>query len=207
MRKLVLPVELSQIYYDPDVWSFSSTHFSLPLIAVCVVAVGLGIWAFKSRQVTLPVILLALSLIPPLVGVSIFPRHDLVHNRYLYLPSAAACMLFSLALRKATDPGMKFIKAKSVTVIVFAFSLALIFPIRSEEEPYHDNIALFSRSVERAPQSAMGSPPVTSSDRVQREQAAAANAQRQVEIRRDTDKMAELTEELKEYLAKNDHGR
>jgi hypothetical protein len=51
----------------------------------------------------------------------------------------------------------------------------------------------------------MGSPPVTSSDRVQREQAAAANAQRQVEIRRDTDKMAELTEELKEYLAKNDH--
>jgi len=155
LRKLVLPVELSQIYYDPDAWSFSSTHFFLPLIAVCVVAVGLGIWAFKSRQVTLPVILLALSLIPPLVGVSIFPRHDLVHNRYLYLPSAGACMLFSLALRKATDPGMKFIKAKAVTVIVFAFSVVLIFPIRSEEEPYHDNVDLFTRSVERAPQSAM----------------------------------------------------
>ena len=50
----------------------------------------------------------------------------------------------------------------------------------------------------------MGSPPVTPNDPIQRQQAIAANAQRQVEIRRDTDKMAELTQELKEYLAKND---
>ena len=50
----------------------------------------------------------------------------------------------------------------------------------------------------------MGSPPVAPNDPVQRQQAAAANAQRQVDIRRDTDKMAELTQELKEYLAKNE---
>ena len=50
----------------------------------------------------------------------------------------------------------------------------------------------------------MGSPPVTPNDPVQRQQAAAANAQRQVDIRRDMDKMAELTQELKDYLAKND---
>lgn len=51
-----------------------------------------------------------------------------------------------------------------------------------------------------------GAPPVTSSEDVQRQQAIAANEQRQVEIRRDTDKMAELTQELKEYLAKTDPG-
>ena len=50
----------------------------------------------------------------------------------------------------------------------------------------------------------MGSPPVTPNDPIQRQQAIAANAQRQVEIRRDTEKMAELTQELKEYLTKND---
>lgn len=50
----------------------------------------------------------------------------------------------------------------------------------------------------------MGTPPVTPNDPVQRQQAIAANAQRQLEIRRDTDKMAELTQELKDYLAKND---
>ncbi|HTS09035.1 MAG TPA: hypothetical protein VMP68_25940 [Candidatus Eisenbacteria bacterium] len=49
-----------------------------------------------------------------------------------------------------------------------------------------------------------GSVPMTTGDPNQQQQAAAANAQRQLEIRRDTDKMAELTQELKEYLAKND---
>lgn len=50
----------------------------------------------------------------------------------------------------------------------------------------------------------MGTPPVTSGDEVQKRQAIAANQQRQLEIRNDTEKMAELTQELKDYLAKND---
>jgi hypothetical protein len=45
--------------------------------------------------------------------------------------------------------------------------------------------------------------PVTAGDAVQRQQAIAANQQRQVEIKRDMEKMAELTVELKEYLARN----
>ncbi len=50
-----------------------------------------------------------------------------------------------------------------------------------------------------------GSAPVTTgNDPVQQQQAAAANVQRQLEIRRDTEKMAELTQELKEYLTKNE---
>ena len=52
----------------------------------------------------------------------------------------------------------------------------------------------------------MGNVPVTSGDGVQRQQAIAANQQRKDEIRRDTEKMAELTQELKEYLAKTDQG-
>ena len=52
----------------------------------------------------------------------------------------------------------------------------------------------------------MGDVPVTYGDEVQRQQAIAANQLRQVEIRRDTAKMAELTQELKEYLAKTDQG-
>ena len=50
----------------------------------------------------------------------------------------------------------------------------------------------------------MGNVPVTSGDDVQKKQAAAANLQRQAEIRRDTEKMMELTSELKDYLQKND---
>ena len=50
----------------------------------------------------------------------------------------------------------------------------------------------------------MGNVPVTSGDDTQKKQAAAANQQRQLEIRRDTEKMLELTSELKDYLVKND---
>src|SRR3974377_1258228 len=53
---------------------------------------------------------------------------------------------------------------------------------------------------------AMGSIPITTDDAVQRQQAIAANQQRQVEIRRDMEKMAELTQELKDYLAKAGQG-
>jgi hypothetical protein len=52
----------------------------------------------------------------------------------------------------------------------------------------------------------MGSVPVTVGDPVQRQQAIAANQQRQLEIKRDMDKMAELTLELKDYLAKTEQG-
>jgi hypothetical protein len=53
---------------------------------------------------------------------------------------------------------------------------------------------------------AMDNVPVVNGDPVQRQQALAANQQRQLEIRRDTEKMADLTQELKDYLAKADHG-
>ena len=52
----------------------------------------------------------------------------------------------------------------------------------------------------------MGTIPVTMGDPIQRQQAIAANQQRQVEIKRDMEKMAELTEELKGYLAQSAQG-
>ena len=50
------------------------------------------------------------------------------------------------------------------------------------------------------------SPPSTSTDDIQQQQARAANLLRLAEIRRDTEKMSELTQELKEYLEKADPG-
>ena len=52
----------------------------------------------------------------------------------------------------------------------------------------------------------MGSVPVTSGDDIQKQHAKAANLQRQVEIKRDTEKMFQLTTELKDYLEKEGQG-
>ena len=52
----------------------------------------------------------------------------------------------------------------------------------------------------------MGGVPVTAGTDAQKQQALAASQQRQLEIRRDTEKMAELTQELKDYLLKSEQG-
>jgi hypothetical protein len=48
-------------------------------------------------------------------------------------------------------------------------------------------------------------PGVPEADDVQKQQALAANLQRQIDIRRDTEKMLQLTQELKDELQKADH--
>jgi hypothetical protein len=49
----------------------------------------------------------------------------------------------------------------------------------------------------------MGDVPVTYGSDAQRQQAMAANAQRQIEIKKDGERMAQLTQELNEYLQKS----
>ena len=52
----------------------------------------------------------------------------------------------------------------------------------------------------------MGGVPVTVGDAVQKQQAEAANLQRQVEIKRDTEKLVQLSAELKESIDKSSQG-
>lgn len=158
LQKLVWPLRLSQIYYDPDTWSFAAPHFYVPLIAASLVGVGILLWSWKSKPARLPALLLGLSLLPPLMGISVFPRHDLAHNRYLYLPSAAACMLLALAVKKATgvdNPPETQTRLQAATSVVVVLSIGTVLLVWAQETPYRDNIALFTNSVERSPQSAM----------------------------------------------------
>lgn len=66
-----------------------------------------------------------------------------------------------------------------------------------ENQPQSQNLTLGSR-----PSTA----PTGGDDEIQRQQAIAANLQRQIEIRRDAEKMAALMQELRDYLAKADQG-
>ena len=48
--------------------------------------------------------------------------------------------------------------------------------------------------------------PITAGDEIQRKQARAASLQRQAEVRRDSEKMAQLIADLNDYLQKNEQG-
>ena len=166
LQKLVIPAELSPIYFSHGTDSFASPRFYLPLMPVCAAAVGIMLWVRKSRVAGLPALLLLVSLLPPLLGVLIFPLHDLAHDRYLYLPSAGMCMLLALAVRRVTcrkkppegkqagwidhltidhlTTGCTTIGHLTIAVI----ALAYVFSVRAQEVPYRDNVTLFTRAVQ-----------------------------------------------------------
>ena len=158
LRKLVIPSGLSPLYSDPEVGSIALPQFYLPLIAICVVGGGLFLWGRKSSVAAFSGLLLALSLLPPLIGIWAFQKYDLAHDRYLYLPSAGVCMLLALALRTATHWGKPRAMANvrwlsNLTIITLA--VGLVFAVRAQELPYRDNLTLFTHAVHTSPDNAI----------------------------------------------------
>jgi hypothetical protein len=145
VRKLVIPSGLSPIYSDPNIGPFASAQFCLLLITVCAVGVALFFWGHRFKAAAFSGLLLTFSLLPPLMGVWVFKRNDLAHDRYLYLPSAGACMLLALALQKGTHFKKPATTAKirwlgHLTIIAVALGFA--FSVRAQEQPYRNNLAL-----------------------------------------------------------------
>jgi|GEM_PF-5179456 len=98
IKKLIWPVE-SSLYYDAEyVDSFSLSLFWTPVL--CVFAVTVCAWFLysKSQDRRIPVLMTWMWLpILPQWNLRIFPDHDFAHDRYLYLPSVAFCLLIGLA--------------------------------------------------------------------------------------------------------------
>ena len=165
LQKLVIPSGLSPIYFSHGTSAFASPRFYLPAIPVCAIAVGLVLWVRKSRVTAFPALLLLISLLPPLLGVFVFPPHDREHDRYLYLPSAGMCMLLALAVRRATrrKSGSGELRFGHLTLghltlghlTMAVIALAYVFSARAQEPPYRDNVALFTRAVQISPENAI----------------------------------------------------
>jgi protein O-mannosyl-transferase len=157
LKKLGVPSGMSPLYFDPEISSFASPRFYLPLIAVIGVGIGLFLWGRKSTAVAFSGLLLAIPLVPPILGVSVFPSHDLSHDRYLYLPSAGFCMLLALALRWVCG----LVRAPwrigegFAHMVIVAAAIGLVVVVRVQEPQYHDNIALFTSAVRVSPESEM----------------------------------------------------
>ncbi len=83
------------------------------------------------------------------------------------------------------------------------YSLTLLFLALMAAGAASAQMPHYPSSVSQGPG---GNVPVTSGDDIQKAQAIAASQQRQVEIRRDTEKMYQLTSELKDYLDKTGQG-
>jgi len=83
----------------------------------------------------------------------------------------------------------------SLSAVPYSLAQSVHVPL-PQNMPQSQNLTIGSR-----PSTA----PTGTDDEIHRQQAIAANLQRQIEIRRDAEKMAALMQELRNYLAKSDH--
>jgi len=97
---------------------------------------------------------------------------------------------------------MGFVLVASLSVVPFSSAQDVHIPIPPSAPQAQD----LHTPIPPSTIPGLGAATIPEGSDIQRQQAIAANAQRQIEIRRDTDKMLQLTAELKDYLQKAEQG-
>jgi hypothetical protein len=107
-HQLVWPVGLSVFYDTPFVDRPGLWDFYLPIVGVAVLAVAVGWLAKQSRPAAFGAGWMLAMLAPAIVGMYVFIPEELVHDRYLYLPSIGFALMAAVALRRLSSKGELF---------------------------------------------------------------------------------------------------
>lgn len=152
VRHLVLPVQPSLLYDYDIIQRVTVTDFWLPLSGVLAFAIAMGYVAWKHRS---PAALVAVFLLVlPVVLVlnfRVFYWGDLVHDRYLYTPSAGFCLLAALAMADLGQRlGEKVSRSFRWTVAaVLVGMLAVVTVVQAQ--PWRNDLLLMTNAVKIAP--------------------------------------------------------
>ena len=155
-RQLIWPVGLSGYYDTPYVVKPGFSDFVLPLLAVASIAGALGMAAKRStkklrRVIGFAAVLLVLPILP-LLNLSVFREAEIVHDRYLYIPSIGFSILVALALaRLGLGQSKLFGRPALQVVLVIALTGALGFATASQHIHWASNLVLYHHSLSVAP--------------------------------------------------------
>ncbi len=156
LRHLAVPAPMSLFYDVGYVFQPTLGNFWLPLAATLVVAAGLWRWGRRSRAAALAGMWLALPLAPPLISIAVFGNGEIVHDRYLYLPSIGFVILVALALARIPASRAELFGLPA-SRIVAAFGLAGVLAVMTSMQSIHwaSNLLLYDYGVQQAPQNAL----------------------------------------------------
>ncbi len=143
LRHLLWPAQLSVFYSLPLVTARTPQNFWIPAAIIAVAAAGLGWWAWRSRTAAFAACLLILPILPVL-NLRTFGRTDTAHDRYLYLSVMGLGLLVALAIRRLRRPPVEW-------ALVLALSSSLAYGTVRQQPYWSDNLSLFLRGAEVAP--------------------------------------------------------
>jgi protein O-mannosyl-transferase len=155
---LILPLRMSE-FYPLDYVSHptpASVWWPLALTAAVVIALWLLVRTLSQRdelQKSLARFALVLIVVPllPVLDLRSLTIGDIVHDRYLYLPSIGIVLLIALAVRelgrRLPEGKRTFLPLTATVTIVLVYTVITLI----EQMPWSNDIALYTRGVESAP--------------------------------------------------------
>jgi protein O-mannosyl-transferase len=147
LKHLIWPAGLSLFYDFRLVDSVVSRNFLEPVTILVVIGLALLLYARRSRKVAFAAVLLLMPLVPAL-NLRTFFDIELFHDRYLYLPVAGFAFLIALALRQVQPEKLQY-------PLVFLLGSGLAYGTIIEGRPWRENLTLFERGIEIAPNNAI----------------------------------------------------
>ncbi len=151
-RHLILPMH-SSILYDYDLVTHATLRaFWLPLAAVLSSSVVAAFFLWKRRSAA--VLIALLLLVPPILLVlnfRVFYWRDLVHDRYLYTPSAGFCILAAIALLEMSRWISRMISPAVQQFLCAGLLCALALTTMAEAQPWRNNLSVLANAAQLAP--------------------------------------------------------
>ncbi len=142
LSKLIFAWQLSSFYDAPYVTALSLREFWMPLAGVlAVVLAAFALWRrTRDRFIWFVVIWIVMPLVP-LLNLGIFNEHDYAHDRYLYLPSVAACTLIAFAI-------VRIPAVKPRLIVTAALAIAYAAMVIDQSPYWGSGLLLFTRGAE-----------------------------------------------------------
>jgi tetratricopeptide (TPR) repeat protein len=156
VRELLWPVGLSVFHDTPLVHTPGLTNFVLPLLGVAA-AVGALLWASRrSRVAAFGAWWIAALMVPPIAGIYTFIQEDLVHDRYLYLPSVGFAIVLAWAIRSIKSDGPELFGApRAPMVITLVLGCALAVGTAMQNVYWMNDLILYAHAVNTAPKNVL----------------------------------------------------
>lgn len=127
-----------------------TTNFWLPLVGVAVCGVILVAIGRRSRLAAFAACFLVTMLIVPLAAISALPKYEIVHDRYLYLPSIGLAMLLALAIREISA------HMSRPAIVLLLAGAAVAIMTASLNTYWTNDLVLYRRATVVAPNNVMG---------------------------------------------------
>lgn len=155
-KHLIWPVGLSAFYDTPYVSRVGVSSFLLPVIGLACIAAAIWLAMKRSadsnrRLVALAIALLVLPILP-LLNLAVLIEDELVHDRYLYIPSIGFAIILAIAVRNLSMGGaMLFGQPATRVIAILAITGALGFATSAQELHWANNLVLYHHSLDSAP--------------------------------------------------------